>query len=313
MKYYLFIISLFFHLINHAQYTTIPDTIFEQHLIIYGFDDIVDGQVLTSNINSITELDICCVGISDLTGINDFSALVSLEIDSNNLSSFDISGLTNLVMLDCEDNILTQIDVSANTNLMYLTCNDNLLTEIDLSENLQLEQLWCNNNQLTTLDLSANTHLNELYCDTNPLSSLNIQNGNNHNMLEFRALNVNANICIQVDDATLATAASSAPYNAWEIDASAQFSNDCGTVSVNDVLLQKVSISPNLVTDVLQVKNLEIENLSKIIVYNVLGKEVLKSNKINTPISTLTNGIYLVKIITKNGQYSINKIVKTNH
>jgi hypothetical protein len=312
MKYYLFALPIFFHLINYAQYTTIPDTVFEQQLIIYGFDDILDGQVLTSNINIITELDICCVGISDLTGINDFTALVSLEIDSNNLSSIDISGLTNLVMLDCEDNTLSQIDLSANTNLMYLTCNDNLLSEIDLSGNLQLEQVWCNDNTLTAIDLSANTHLNELYCGNNPLNSLNIQNGNNHNLLEFRALNVNSNICIQVDDATLATAASIAPYNAWEVDPSAQFSNDCGTVSVNDILVQEISISPSLVKDFLQIKNLEIENLSKITVYDILGKEVLTSNKLKTTVSTLTDGIYFIKINIKNGQYIIRKIVKTN-
>jgi len=310
MKYYLFFLSLYFYFISHAQYTLIPDVIFEQQLIIYGYDDIQDGQVLTSNINTITELDICCVGISDLTGINDFTALVSLEIDSNNLADFDISGLDNLVMLDCEDNILTQIDVSANTNLMYLTCNDNLLTEINLSENLQLEQLWCYNNQLTSLNLSGNIHLNELYCGNNPLSYINIQNGNNHNMFEFNAVNVASNACIQVDDEALANAASTAPYNTWEVDDSILFSNDCGTVSVDDILMKEIYISPSLVYTLLQVKNLEIENLSKIIVYDSFGNKILTSNKLNTPIFKLTNGIYFVKIILKKGQYNIQKIIK---
>lgn len=310
MKTILFTLTFSLHLICHAQYTTIPDTNFEQTLIAQGFDNTFDGQVLTATINSITELDICCVGISDLTGINDFTALVSLEIDSNNLTSFDISGLSNLIMLDCEDNILTQIDVSANTNLMYLTCNMNQLTEISLNQNLQLEQLWCDDNQLTTLDLSANTHLNELYCGDNPLSFLNIQNGNNSNMLEFNAINTASNLCIQVDDAALATTASTAPYNAWEVDATAEFSNDCGVVSVNDIKLQKISISPSIVKDVLQVNNIEIENLSKILIYDVIGKEVFVSNELIIDVTSLKSGVYVVKIINKNGHYALRKVVK---
>ena len=33
---------------------SIPDQNFEQHLIDYGYDSIIDGQVLTSSISSIT-------------------------------------------------------------------------------------------------------------------------------------------------------------------------------------------------------------------------------------------------------------------
>ncbi len=54
-----------------AQNTIIPDPIFEQALINQNIDldNIVNGQVLTSDINGITDLNISGLGINNLTGI----------------------------------------------------------------------------------------------------------------------------------------------------------------------------------------------------------------------------------------------------
>ena len=48
MKKVLFL--LIFPVLCFGQYTTIPDSIFEQRLIDWGYDTIHDGQVLTLNI-----------------------------------------------------------------------------------------------------------------------------------------------------------------------------------------------------------------------------------------------------------------------
>ena len=58
-----------------AQQTYVPDDNFEQELINQGYDSILDNYVTTSNINSITFLDVSNKGISDLTGIEDFTNL----------------------------------------------------------------------------------------------------------------------------------------------------------------------------------------------------------------------------------------------
>ena len=96
-------------------YTRIPDKNFEQALIDKGYDDTIDGQVLTSNISSITELDLVRANISDLTGIEAFTALTHLNCWGNQLTSLDVSQNTNLNVLYCYDNYLTNLDVSQNT------------------------------------------------------------------------------------------------------------------------------------------------------------------------------------------------------
>ena len=57
-----------------AQYTSIPDTEFEQLLITQSIDSegTLDGQVLTSDVATVTSLDISYTSISDITGIQDF-------------------------------------------------------------------------------------------------------------------------------------------------------------------------------------------------------------------------------------------------
>ena len=75
-----FIIVIFFMGMGflHAQYTQIPDPGFEQFLINEGIDteQVLDGQVLTSDINTIAQLEIVEPepNFADLTGIEDFKS-----------------------------------------------------------------------------------------------------------------------------------------------------------------------------------------------------------------------------------------------
>ena len=176
---------------------------------------------LTSDINTVTNLDISSSDISDLTGIEDFTALTELRCYYNQLTSLDLSAnlaLTNLycfsnqlTSLDLSQNIaltqlffannqLTSLDVSANLALTSLYCNNNQLTTLDVSTNTALTVLACRNNQLITLDVSDNTVLDTLECNDNNLTSLDVRNGNNTNFTNFISTN-NPNLyCISVDD-----------------------------------------------------------------------------------------------------------------
>ena len=75
------IIAFLFSITSTAQFTSIPDSMFEKMLISQGIDSgIPDGKVLTSNINTLKSLNISNQNdatnrITDLTGIGDFIAL----------------------------------------------------------------------------------------------------------------------------------------------------------------------------------------------------------------------------------------------
>ena len=163
-------------MIGFGQQTYVPDDNFEAYLEFNGMGNFIpnDDYVTTSNINTVTSLNVDNLNITDLTGIEDFTALVELVCHDNQLQNLDVSDCIALDMLMCYNNQLTSLDVSTNTALNSLHCSSNQLTNLDLSANTALTILGCDSNQLTSLDLSNNTGLTNLYCGSNQLTSLDV-------------------------------------------------------------------------------------------------------------------------------------------
>ena len=156
---------------------------------------------------AVTELDLSECELTDLSGIEYFTGLVTLDCSGNKLTSLDFSAssatatkaansaVTALEDLDCGQNRLTSFTVAGLSKLSRLDCADNRLTSVSVSnlpalENLKLEYnqltaidvstvpsvhyLGCYGNRLTSLDVSKLTRLEALYCYENFLSSLDI-------------------------------------------------------------------------------------------------------------------------------------------
>lgn len=190
MKTNLLLFLLFCSLITKAQtnvqYTLIPDAKFEAHLIAMKVDDVADGKVITSKINTVTSLNLSNSSISNLTGIEDFTALTTLECKSSNLTALDVSKNINLTTLNCANNKLTNLDVSKNLNLAILICNGNYFSSIDITKNTALHTLKISHlkdnvfssavaeGKIETLDLSNNLALLNLDCSGHNLKSLDI-------------------------------------------------------------------------------------------------------------------------------------------
>jgi len=159
---------------SYGQTTKIPDSNFEQALIDLKFDNVVDGKVVTSNINKITRLDLNRKNISDLTGIQDFTALESLRFKQNQVVSLDISQNKALKFLNCPGNLLSSLDVSQNKDIEELRLNGNKLSTLDVSHNLKLTTLRLDGNQLTSLDVSHNLNLSMLRVNANNLKLIDV-------------------------------------------------------------------------------------------------------------------------------------------
>ena len=168
-----------FPIITFGQfYTSVPDQNFEQALINLGYDNSINGYVLTANISSVSNLNVSNKNIADLTGIENFTSLTFLDCGTNPLMTLDLSQNTALTTLDCSNNTLinlfppqgnpiSSIDLSQNIALTYLNCSSNALTTLDISQNTALTYLNCNYNSLTILNLNQNTALTTLYCSNN--------------------------------------------------------------------------------------------------------------------------------------------------
>lgn len=184
---------------NYCRYTTITDANFEAALNTLGYDDIAaDGQVPTQLIEVVTTLDVSNQNIADLTGIQDFIALTSLNVEDNVLTQLDVSNNANLQTLIFDNNTvsslnlgtisnldsiegrynqLTTIDVSQNTNLTFINLRDNLFTTVDVSNNPLLETInlrGCTN--LTTIDLTNNINVKSLFFQDTALNGLDVSN-----------------------------------------------------------------------------------------------------------------------------------------
>ncbi|WP_348824592.1 T9SS type A sorting domain-containing protein [Flavobacterium aestuarii] len=227
-------------------YTLIPDQNFEKRLIEAELDNLVDGKVITANINKIKYLQVIGKSVKDLTGIQDFVSLTSLNCRSNQLTSIDLSKNTNLSTLICDSNQLTTLDISKNTALTQLDCSLNQLKELNVSTNTALKELNCYSNKLVTLDVNQNTALTTFYCSKNQLTNLSLKNGKN-TFLKKLTFTENPNLyCISVDDAAYANA----NWNTQK-DVNALYSSyDCSTITqIPDTQFEDKLIALGIDTD----------------------------------------------------------------
>ena len=228
---------------EYRDFTVIPDNIFEQALIDLGYDDVLDGVVVTSNITNIETLDVSGRGIKRLEGIRDFvnlkvlwcernnlykleeiseiSGLKVLICNSNSLDSLNVAGNKNLTTLECDSNVIKWLII--NESIQSLSCHFNRIESLDISKSKQLERLTCSENSIRHLDLSNNPELSLLYCQGNRLLTLNLKNLNNSRIASFDSKRNPELACIEVSDLAHAE-------TFWlnYIDSGSSFSENCG-------------------------------------------------------------------------------------
>jgi uncharacterized protein YjdB len=231
----------------NAQNVNIPDANFKAYLVgNAAINTNLDTEIQVGEASAFTGTIGCAnLGITDMTGLESFTSIISLLCQNNPLSTLDISQNTALETINCSDNNLTSLDVSQNAAFTSISCTNNNLTSIDVSQNINLSTLSFGNNNLTSIDLTQNVNLFILVCNFNDLSSLDISQNiglgilyctNNNNLSSLNMINIststltnfdavsNPNLtCIQVDNVALAT-------TAWtNVDTGVSFSLNCIT------------------------------------------------------------------------------------
>ncbi|HRG59613.1 MAG TPA: PKD domain-containing protein [Bacteroidia bacterium] len=178
---------------------SIPDVNFKNALLANPYINTnSDNEIQCAEAAAFTGyLNVQLSNIADLTGIEAFISIDSLNCSSNQLtnlnlssntelifiqcfgnqlSSLNISGLANLQVLYCYLNNITSLDLSTNSSLIVLNCNANQLSNLNTSANPNLISIGCGSNQLTSINVSANPLLTTFGCNNNQISSLNLQN-----------------------------------------------------------------------------------------------------------------------------------------
>ena len=165
-----------------------------------------------------------------------------------------------------------------------------------------LEVINCTHNQIEQLNFSNNSNLTSVTCNNNSkLVGIDLSNGNNAAITFFNALNCPNLYCVKVDNAAYSSA------NWTNIDSGATFSENCSTLDIVDLTLdKKINIYPNPVKSNLMFKVHESITISSISIYDALGKEVLSSRNFSeVNVENLKSGLYFVNIKVDN-----NSVVK---
>ena len=123
-----------------------------------------------------------CYGNTALASLylTDCSSLTTLDCHGGALTTGigDLNHCTALTTLICNNNQLTSLDVSNLSNLTELKCHYNKLTSLNVSNKTKLTTLYANANQLTSINVQGCTVLNDLNVECNKLTSLSVQGCN---------------------------------------------------------------------------------------------------------------------------------------
>ncbi len=133
--------------------TYVPDDNFEQTLIDLGIDSdgTLNNFVPTTDVNGIPVLDVSNRSIVDLTGIEDFVALIDLNVSNNMLTSLELNNNTSLEILDCSMNQIENLNFTTNLALSSVLCSNNNLRRLNVENG--------NNAALTLFDTTENPNL----------------------------------------------------------------------------------------------------------------------------------------------------------
>ncbi|TXK71483.1 T9SS type A sorting domain-containing protein [Mesonia sp. HuA40] len=283
-----FLISL----VGFTQTTFIFDNNFEQTLIDLGIDsdNTVNYQVLTSDIDQVTHLDLSAsshLPISDIEGIKDFTALQVLNISG---IGFINSG---------EVDIPPYLDLSTLTALeeLYFT------SQGDTHNNILVHLYLTNNPNLTTLES----------LDVGALEFIDLE-GSDVNLTNL-TMNFTGDwqdICINVTDPVAAQNAQGV-YASWNVTYNSQtgvlsYSDDCEKLHTASKEKINFSLYPNPASHQFHIKSTR--NLDQIKLYNLQGKLIKTFHQQETyDISNLASGVYFLKLRSGKQVYT-QKLIK---
>jgi len=160
------------------------------------------------------------------------------------------------------------------------------------------------NTMLTDLDLTQ-TNLQYLNISNNQdLQTLDLKNGNNTSISYYNTSNTPNLSCINVDDKDYADA------NWTNKDAANEFSEDCAFLSVDDASIEAtVTVSPNPFTTSISIDLNGNTQFIQASLYNIIGKEVLRTTSSTINTSNLGSGVYILAIKTNKGTLT-RKVIK---
>ncbi len=147
----------------NAQNVNIPDANFKAALVSNAnINTNMDTEIQLAEANGYSgSIHVSGDSITDLTGIEAFTSIDSLDCSENQIVGLDVSANIALTYLNCSSNILVIYDINNNYTITYF------IDSLDVTPNLALTTLICSYNGLLSLNTTGLTALTYLDCNNN--------------------------------------------------------------------------------------------------------------------------------------------------
>jgi hypothetical protein len=173
--------------IFYAQNISIPDPVFKTRLLNHDpiIDTNADGEIQINEALAVTNAlylsgdNSSDDNIEDLTGLEAFVNISTINASNNEITSIDVSQHIALENLRLSNNALTEIDLSQNMLLRLISMYNNNLNSLDLTNNPALISVLLSDMDLGTLNTSLNPLLRNLVAENCNLSSMELSNNSN--------------------------------------------------------------------------------------------------------------------------------------
>ena len=163
-----------------------PDDVFRKFLMEQSYGR--DGVLTQKEIKGVTYLRLRNMNVRSLKGIEHFTNLYTLLVNSNDLGTLTLPPMEQLTSLHCQCCGLTMLDVTACTRLTELQCFGNKLETIDLRGQKSLKILAANDNGMKRLDLNDCISLESANLANNKLTKIDL-----HACTKLDALSIKGN------------------------------------------------------------------------------------------------------------------------
>ena len=197
-----------------AQQVYIPDANFKAKLIALGIDTNANGEIDYSEAEVVSSLNLANSNISDLSGIEYFFNLTSIDFSNNNISSagfnfefiaeiiandnpltfLGIGDVAPLIQLSISNTLLDALDVAGRTSLIGITAGNVPLQWINVNGCTSLQFIQISNTPIVGIDLSTCSSLNNAYLVGNQLDGLLLPEDS-----VLQILNVSSNEILSLD------------------------------------------------------------------------------------------------------------------
>ncbi len=174
MKQIYFLFCLLSTILVKAQIINFPDANFKARLLQIEFpllDANGDGEIEASEATVISFLDLSNANISDLTGINYFTNLYSLDCSYNSLTDITIDDSIQLEYLVAHHNALTSVNVNYANPAYSIDLRYNNLTSYVIENVFAYDGFDISHNQLTNLTI-IDSGFREFNLEYNNLSAV---------------------------------------------------------------------------------------------------------------------------------------------